>query len=191
MGVSPPHVSVKPCGCLGRCGSGPNLVALPDAVFVSHCASSTQAARVMVHFCGEDGDDVVKRSLDALALRKKAEVELDKGNFSEAEALFSQAIEAKPIGGIHVAYKGRSAVRLASGNFAGAVEDAKEALMLHPKYAEAYICQGDAFVAMDQLEAAQESYNMALECDPSLCRSESFKARVEKLRERMTSTAMS
>ena len=92
VGLSPPHVSVKPCGCLGRCGNGPNLVALPDAVFVSHCGSTTQAARVMAHFCGEDGDDVVRRSLDALALRKRAEIELDKGDFSEAEALFSQVI---------------------------------------------------------------------------------------------------
>lgn len=145
----------------------------------------------MVQICGEDDDDgVARRSLDALAFRKRAEIEMESGNFSEAEGLFTQAIEGKPIGGVHVVYKGRSVVRLASGNFVGALEDAKEALVWHPQYAEAYICQGDAFLAMDQLEAAEQSYNMALECDRSLYRSKSFKTRIEKLREKMTSTSM-
>lgn len=40
---------------------------------------------------------------------------------------------------------------------------------------QAYICQGDAFLAMDQLDLAEKSYSIALEIDPSIRRSKSFK----------------
>ncbi|KNA08041.1 hypothetical protein SOVF_166280 isoform B [Spinacia oleracea] len=190
LGISPTHVSINSCGCLGRCGSGPNLVVLPPAAMISHCGTAARAAELIVDVCSSGGADnndadLARRSLDALAIRKRAEIEFEKHNFSEAETLFSQAIEAKPIGGIHIAYKGRerSAVRLATDNFSGALDDVREALVYAPHYAEAYICQGDIFLAMDQLEAASESYAIALEKDPSLRRSKAFKARVQRLQE--------
>ncbi|XP_021747313.1 uncharacterized protein LOC110713147 isoform X2 [Chenopodium quinoa] len=138
LGISPAHVSVTSCGCLGRCGNGPNLVVLSPAAMISHCGTAARAAELMVEVCGGGGDDfdLGKRSLDALAFRKRGEVEFEKQNYSEAESLFSQAIEAKPIGGIHITYKGRSAVRLASGNLSGALEDVREALVYAPLYAE-------------------------------------------------------
>ncbi|XP_048490734.1 uncharacterized protein LOC104901421 isoform X2 [Beta vulgaris subsp. vulgaris] len=147
MGVSPAHVSINSCGCLGRCGNGPNLVVLPLAAMISHCGTAARAAELVVDVCGRGADnaDLVRRSLDALAFRKRAQIEFDNHNFSEAEALFSRA----------------------------------------------YICQGDIFLAMDQLEAAEESYAMALETDPSLRRSKAFRARVQKLHEKVTSEAMS
>ncbi|XP_057537574.1 uncharacterized protein LOC130815207 isoform X1 [Amaranthus tricolor] len=193
IGISPSHVSINPCGCLGRCGSGPNLVVLPPAAIINHCGTAARAAQLMVDVCGvgDNCGDLGKRSLDALALRKRAENEFQRQNFSEAEALFSQAVEAHPIGGIHIAYKGRSAARLALGNFSGALEDAKEAIVYAPNYAEGYICQGDVFLAMDQLEAAEESYGMALETDPALRHSKGFKARIQALQEKMASTTMS
>ncbi|XP_021724812.1 uncharacterized protein LOC110692132 [Chenopodium quinoa] len=193
LGISPAHVSVTSCGCLGRCGSGPNLVVLPPAAMISHCGTAARTAELMVEVCGAGVDDfdLAKRSLDALAFRKRAEVEFEKQNYSEAENLYSQAIEAKPIGGVHITYKGRSAVRLASGNFSGALEDVREALVYAPLYAEAYICQGDIFLAMDQLEDAEGSYAIALNSDPSLRRSKAFKARFQMLLEKMTSVAMS
>ena len=40
---------------------------------------------------------------------------------------------------------------------------------------QTYICQGDAFLAMDQLDLAEKSYLTALEIDPSIRRSKSFK----------------
>lgn len=40
---------------------------------------------------------------------------------------------------------------------------------------QAYICKGDALMAMEQFEAAGDSYSMALELDPSIRRSKSFK----------------
>ncbi|GLT55909.1 hypothetical protein SLA2020_289920 [Shorea laevis] len=190
-GLAPPDVSVKPCGCLGRCGSGPNLALLPDGLVVAHCATAARAAEILLRLrCGDEADDVdahSRPSLEALALRKRAEAEIDKGNFSEAELLLSQALDLKPFGGTHVIYKSRSIARLGMGNHSGALEDATESLKLAPKFAEAYICQGDAFLAMDQFDAAGKSYSTCLQIEPSLCRSKSFKARIANLQEKLTS----
>lgn len=40
---------------------------------------------------------------------------------------------------------------------------------------QAYICQGDVLMAMEQFDAAGNSYSMALDLDPSIRRSKSFK----------------
>ncbi|GMH14126.1 hypothetical protein Nepgr_015967 [Nepenthes gracilis] len=190
--IAPPNVSVNSCGCLGRCGAGPNLVALPAAVMVNHCGTAARAADFMVVACGGrnagDGDrSEAWKCLEALALRKRAEVKLGIGNFSEAEFLLSKAIDLKPFGGIHVTYKDRSCVRFRQGDLYGALEDAKQALMLAPQYAQAYICQGDAFFAMDLFDKAEDSYSLAIETDPSVHHSKSFQARIAKLQEKLTS----
>lgn len=182
-GISPPDVSVKSCGCLGRCGAGPNVVALPSGVLVGHCGTA-RAAELMAGLCGAGVSDVSK-SLEALALRKRAEGELKTGNFSGAEKLLTEAIDLKQFGGVHIIYKGRCFARLSMGNYSGALEDAKEALALAPQYPEAHICLGDAFLAMDHTDAAERSYSAALEVDPSLRRSKSFKARIAKLQEKL------
>ncbi|KAK9115609.1 hypothetical protein Sjap_014556 [Stephania japonica] len=182
-GIAPSNVSINSCGCLGRCGAGPNLVVLPDELLVSHCGTAAQAAEVMARIgCGEGS----KRSLEALALRKRAEGELERGNWSEAEVLLSQAIDLKPSGGLHFILRSRSVGRLAMGNYLGALEDAEEAIQLAPKYPQAYLCQGDAFLALEKFDAAENSYAIALEIDPSLRRSKSFKARVAKLQEKLS-----
>ena len=88
-GLAPPNVEVKPCCCLGRCGGGPNLVVLPNGVIIGHCGTAARAAEIMANlFAG--GEDDAKTSLDALALRKRAENEFKKRNFTEAELLLSQ-----------------------------------------------------------------------------------------------------
>ncbi|KAI3464202.1 hypothetical protein Pfo_020865 [Paulownia fortunei] len=190
-GIAPPFVTVNSCGCLGRCGSGPNIVILPEGIFVGHCGTPSEAVNVMSVVCGvDDNGDVAssgKMCLEALALRKRAEDEAGRGDFAQAYSLLSQAIDLKPFGGVHVIYKDRSAARLAMGDINGALEDAKEALTLAPHYPEAsaYICEGDVFMAMDQFDAAEESYSIALDLNPSVRRSKSFKARIAKLREKL------
>ncbi|KAJ7975347.1 Tetratricopeptide repeat-containing protein [Quillaja saponaria] len=188
-GLAPPNVDVKSCGCLGRCGAGPNIAFLPERIIVGHCGTAARAAQVMVGlFSASEGtdSDEVKKSLDALSLRKRAEIEFEKKNFDEAELLLSQAIELKPFGGFHIIYKCRSVVRLALGNNSGALEDAREALTLAPEYAEAYICEGNALVAMDQLDLAEKSYLTAIHIDPSIRHSKSFKVRITKLQDKLT-----
>ncbi|ESR54635.1 hypothetical protein CICLE_v10021617mg [Citrus x clementina] len=184
--LAPPEVAVKSCGCLGRCGAGPNLVALPDGVVVGHCGTPARASEILMVLCGIKSDHDAAKNLEALALRKRAEAEFEKANFSEADGFLSQAIELKPFGGIHVLYKDRCLARLTMGNFSAALEDVREALELAPNYTEAYICQGDVFLAMDQYDAAEKSYSTCLQIDPSICRSKSFKTRIGRLQEKQT-----
>ncbi|KAM7265226.1 hypothetical protein ACFE04_002909 [Oxalis oulophora] len=189
-GLAPPTVTVKPCGCLGRCGAGPNLALLPDGVIVGHCGTAAHAARVMLGFCyssnvDDNNGDALRKSLEALALRKRAQSKVDEANFSESELLLSQAIDLDALGGIHILYKERSRVRLAMGNYSGALADAREASSIAPEDPEAYMCEGDAFMSMDQYDAAEKSYSTCLEIDPSLRRSKSFKLRIAKLNEKL------
>ncbi|XP_058732377.1 uncharacterized protein LOC131603921 [Vicia villosa] len=179
-GIAPPNVAVKSSGCLGKCGAGPNLAFLPDGIIVGHCGTASRCLEVM--FGGRDNS---KTSLDALALRKRADVEFENKNFSEADLLLSQAIDLKPLGGLHVTFKCRSLVRMELGNYSAALQDANEALLLAPNYSEAYICQGDAFLAFNNFDLAEQSYLAALDIDPSIRRSKSFKARITKLREKL------
>ncbi|MED6216439.1 hypothetical protein PIB30_007783 [Stylosanthes scabra] len=182
--LAPPNLAVNSCGCLGRCGAGPNLAILPDGLIVGHCATASQAAQLMsTLFSGSDAD--AKISLEALALRKRAEIEFQNRNLSEAELLLSQAIDLKPFGGMHVSFKCRSVVRLELGNYRGALQDAVEALNLAPRYSEAYICQGDAFLALNEFDSAEQSYLACLDIDPLIRRSKSFKARISKLQEKV------
>ncbi|KAL0535728.1 hypothetical protein IC582_030069 [Cucumis melo] len=185
--LAPPTIVVNPSGCLGKCGAGPNVAVLPDGFVIGHCGTPARAADLIIQLSGRDSDSVgVSKSLEALALRKRAQCELEDGNFSQAELLLSQAIDLIPCGGIHIIFKDRSVVRLALGNHSGALEDANEALRVAPQYLEAYICQGDVFLAMDKFDSAEISYSTALEIDPSIRRSKSFKARVAKLQEKLS-----
>ncbi|KAK1326830.1 hypothetical protein QJS10_CPA01g00117 [Acorus calamus] len=188
-GIVPAGVSVTSCGCLGRCGSGPNLVVLPGGVTVSHCGTAARAAQVVEALFGRGSDPGV--NLEALALRRKAEAEVESGRVSEAEALLSQAIELKPSGGLHFIYKCRSVARLKMGDAFGALEDATEASRIAPDYPQAYLCQGDAYLAMEEWGAAEEAYSRALLVDPSIRRSKSFKSRVAKLEEKLATVNMS
>ncbi|KAI6694303.1 hypothetical protein NL676_022013 [Syzygium grande] len=171
--LAPPGVAVRACGCLGRCGSA--TAAPPRA-----------PPRV---FC--DADDDVLRSLEALALRKRAESELERGNFSDAEVLLTRAIAIRPYAGIHVMYKDRSVARLGMGNYSGSLEDAKEASTLAPQYTEAYLCQGNALMAMEQFDEAEKFYSTSLQIDPSIRRSRSFKDRVERLQQKLAAADIS
>ncbi|XP_022137239.1 sperm-associated antigen 1 [Momordica charantia] len=193
-GLAPPTITVNSCGCLGKCGAGPNVAVLPDGFVVGHCGTPARAAELMMGLSGSGGgyDPLsVSKSLEALALRKRAETEMEEGDFSQADLHLSQAIELKPCGGIHIIFKDRSIVRLAQGNYSGALEDANEALKVAPQYTEGYICQGDAFFAMDHFDSAETSYSTALEIDPSIRRSKSFKARVDKLQEKLSAVNIS
>lgn len=118
-------------------------------------------------------------------MRKKGEKELEMNNFSEAEVLFSQAIDLEPSGGRHLIYRSRSVARLGMGDNAGALDDAVEAANIAPKYPQAYLSQGDAYITMEKWTAAEKAYSNALLIDPSLRRSKSFKAQIARLQEKL------
>jgi hypothetical protein len=86
--LAPPGLSVSSCGCLGRCGAGPNVVVLPKGELVGHCGTPARAAELLAWVCGPNFDPGT--NLEALGLRKRAEVALEKGNAAEAVAVLSQ-----------------------------------------------------------------------------------------------------
>ncbi|CAH1423998.1 unnamed protein product [Lactuca virosa] len=186
-GINPPNITVKSCGCLGKCGAGPNLVILPGPTYVNHCATAARAADIMAIVAGHDSGDW-KTSLEALSMRKRAEIEIEKGDFATAEILLSEAINLNPAGGLHYIYKDRSIARLGMNKAIDALADAIETSTLAPKYHEGYMCKGDALMAMEQFEEAGDSYSTALELDPSIRTSKPFKARIAKLQEKLTTT---
>lgn len=189
----PPRVDVASCGCLGRCGAGPNVAAsVPGrgtAVF-AHVGTPARAARLLEHLLGAAEFDA-DAGLAALAVREKAEAALAEGNAAEAEALFTESIGLNAPGRLHLVYGSRCKARLAIGDTTGALADADEAIRIAPKFPQSHLSRGDALFAMGEYHSAEGAYADALAVDPSIRRSKSFKARLEKLREKLVSLSSS
>ncbi|KAJ6373726.1 hypothetical protein OIU78_029416 [Salix suchowensis] len=84
--LAPPDITVKSSGCLGRCGSGPNVAILPQGIIVNHCGTAAKAAQFMATAASvSDGD--ISKSLEALALRKTAQAESDLANFLQGRGI--------------------------------------------------------------------------------------------------------
>ncbi|GJX68759.1 retrotransposon protein, putative, ty1-copia subclass [Tanacetum coccineum] len=82
-----------------------------------------------------------------------------------------------------------SVARLGMNNNVPALEDAIKATTLAPNYPQAYVCKADALMAMEQYDAAGDSYSMALHLDPSIRRSKSFKVPTPSLHCFLVTTA--
>lgn len=184
-GLAPPNVKVESCGCLGHCGSGPNLVVLPAEIFVSHCSTASHAAHLLAIQCGASDPE---NNLIALSLKEQGNKLFESGNIVRAEQLFSQAINLNPSGGQHFLYSNRSAVRLAMGDNVSSLADAKEASRITPNWHVAYLRQGDAYFALGEYEAAEHAYLSAVAIEPSLRRSKSFKVGLRKLEGKLSQT---
>ncbi|XP_044968512.1 small glutamine-rich tetratricopeptide repeat-containing protein 2 [Hordeum vulgare subsp. vulgare] len=191
-GLSPPspRVGVASCGCLGRCGSGPNVGAsVPgrgNAVF-GHVGTAARAAQLLEHLLGAAEFDAAA-GLAALALRQKAEAAVAD---ADAEALFTESIAVGAPGGLHLAYGGRCKARIAIGDTAGALADAEEAIRIAPRFPQSHLSRGDALFAMGEYHSSEDAYAHALDLDPSIRRSKSFKARLERLREKLVTVSSS
>lgn len=90
-GLAPPRVDVGSCGCLGRCGAGPNVAAsvAGSAAVFGHVGTAARGAQLLEHLLGAAEFDATA-GLAALAAREKAEAALEKGNAAEAEALLDE-----------------------------------------------------------------------------------------------------
>jgi len=187
-GLAPPRVDVDSCGCLGRCGAGPNVAAsvAGSAAVFGHVGTAARGAQLLEHLLGS-AEFNVAAELAALAAREKAEAALEKGSAAEAEVLLNGVIGLNACGGMHLVYRSRSKARLAIGEISGALEDAEEAIRISPKFTQAHLLRGDALLTMGEYCAAENAYADVLNLDPSIRRSKSFKARVERLREKLVS----
>ncbi|CAI5524817.1 unnamed protein product [Closterium sp. Naga37s-1] len=170
-GLAPPHVNVDSCGCLGRCGAGPNLVLLPSQTIIRHCSTAAHAARLLERQCAGGSAET---NLAALELKGRGNAAFEKGRADEAEMLFTQAIELVPVGGIHNLLCNRSAARVACGNPMGALEDAEAAAALKPGWSSAVIRRGEALAALGRVREALEVYERLADTDAEFRRSKQF-----------------
>ena len=90
-GLAPPRVVVDSCGCLGRCGAGPNVAASVggSAAVFGHVGTAARGAQLLEHLLGAAEFDAAA-GLSALAAREKAEAALEKGSAAEAEGLLNE-----------------------------------------------------------------------------------------------------
>eukprot|EP00271_Cylindrocystis_brebissonii_P000408 TRINITY_DN10500_c0_g1_i1.p1 TRINITY_DN10500_c0_g1~~TRINITY_DN10500_c0_g1_i1.p1 ORF type:complete len:296 (+),score=-4.81 TRINITY_DN10500_c0_g1_i1:174-1061(+) len=177
-GLAPPDVTVDTCGCLGRCGSGPNAVILPGELLVSHCNTPTHVARLLAIQCGAEQPET---NLRCLELKNRANEAFARGDLDTAEALFSEAIDLKPSGGLHNLYANRSATRLAKNNATGALDDAREAGRVRPNWSQARVREGDAHASLGSCTEALGAYNRAAEIDGELRRSKQFQRKIREI----------
>lgn len=177
-GLASPNVTVESCGCLGHCGSGPNLVVLPSEIFVSHCCTPAHAARLLAIQCGLANPE---NNLKALALKQQGNKAFEAGDMIRADTLFSEAIGLQPSGGLHLLYANRSATRLAKGDAGAALEDAVQAAQLAPKWHMPLLRQGEVYLSIGDYRAAQAALSKALVLNSSLRRSKSYQSKIREL----------
>ncbi|KAG6552918.1 hypothetical protein Mapa_005574 [Marchantia paleacea] len=178
--LAPSDVAVDSCGCLGKCGLGPNLVVLPGQLIVSHCSTAAHAARLMDLQCGA-ADPAT--NLKALGLKEQGNKSFQVGDLERAEKFYSEAIELKPSGGLHFIYGNRSAARLATGDSEGALEDATQAAILAPLWSGSHLRKADAYVQRGDFVNAKKACSRALQLDPTLRRSKSLQAKLKQIEE--------
>ncbi|KAG8066685.1 hypothetical protein GUJ93_ZPchr0004g40520 [Zizania palustris] len=151
-GLAPPRVDVASCGCLGRCGAGPNIAATVSgsAAVFGHVGTAARAAQLLEHLLGGSGFDAAA-ALAALAAREKAEAALEKGDSAAAEDLLTEAIGMNACGGLHLLYRSRSNARLSMGNITGALADAEEATKIAPKFPQVTLALYIEFIVLFML----------------------------------------
>ncbi len=68
--LAPPGVTVERTGCLGKCGTGPNLVLLPSGLTISYCSTPAQLAQLLERQCvNGNGTHTVLQALEVRALQ--------------------------------------------------------------------------------------------------------------------------
>ncbi|PNH08665.1 Protein STIP1 [Tetrabaena socialis] len=160
-----PSVRAAPTGCLGNCGSGPNLVLLPNEQLLNHVATPKDLAQVLTAFCNFQIDDVL---LQATQLRLAGNAHAAQLEFRQAIESYTQALELKPPNGNHMLYTNRSAVYLQSGDKKASLDDARRAVGCAPKgFHAAHVRLIDSLYALGEYGAAAEACRQAAAADSS------------------------
>jgi len=108
-------------------------------------------------------DDESKEKLIA-ELKTRGNAAFKIGNFPEADALYSKALEVDTT--LHVFYGNRSAVRLRMNKHKEALADAESAIAANGEWAKGYFRKGQALTAMKQHSDAYQAFLKVLEIDP-------------------------
>lgn len=181
-GMAPPHVTVDTCGCLGRCGSGPNAVILPSSLLLSYLSTPSHVANLLdLQF----GASLPQTNLKAFALKNEGREVFGRGEVERAEELFTQAIDLNPSGGLHNLFANRSAARLAQGRWREALRDGERAEREKPDWGQAYLRQGEALAVGGSFREALEKYKIAAKVDKDLPRSKNYQRKVRELQSKL------
>ena len=115
----------------------------------------------------------------APAHRTLAALAAGKGEWAEAERHLSRALELEP--GDPALWAQRAMFRLEQGSPA-ALEDARQAIELDPRYLPGQLCAGQALLQQKQLDAAEGCFRQMLEVAPEDADAVRFLGRVCQLR---------
>lgn len=99
------------------------------------------------------------------ALKEKGNKALAAGNFEEAIATYTEAIDLDPSN--HVLFSNRSAAYAKAGKYELALKDADQTIALNPTWAKGYSRKGSALSYMEKYMEAFEVYQKGLEIDPN------------------------
>ncbi|BDA51101.1 probable protein STIP1 homolog at C-terminar half [Coccomyxa sp. Obi] len=172
LGVA--ELRVESTGCLGGCGSGPNMILQPGEVPLRHVSTPARMAEVLRTFCDLDIPDVL---LKATELRLAGNAEARGGDLRRAVELYTQGIELRPPSGLHMLLSNRSGALLTLGDKSGALADANSAAMLAPPgFHTAYVRQVEACAALGRYREAAEALAAAAERDPSFAKTQEYKS---------------
>lgn len=188
-----PALEVKAGGCLGQCGSGPNLAILPtdgtQPLLIQHVGTVAKLAAVLRDVCGAPVDAVLLRATE---LRLAGNAAVRDAQFLRAIALYSQALELHPPLGVHLLLSNRSGARLAAGDFEGALADANAAVEAGPPdFSTAAVRQAEAHLSLHQPEAALRCLLEAVERSRDFKQSDAFRELSRRVRAMTQQTAQS
>jgi len=101
----------------------------------------------------------------AAAFKEKGNKHLQAGEFDEAIAAYTEAINLSPKE--HVFFSNRSAAYLSKGDAASALSDGERCIALDASWAKGYSRKGAALHALKQYEEAIQAYEKGLEIAPN------------------------
>jgi len=179
----PRGVQVNRCGCLGRCGNGPNVVVLPSTAQYERCSSARNVA-VVVNDCF--GGAKASTLEGVWKMRDLGNDAGEKGDWTAAVTCYDAAIQAMQEDGseqmMHVVHSNRCTAHLALGNTEEALRDAQRAVEIAPEWHKGYLKLAQAHVDRGEWEAAAEACNTAYSLDSKLMKSPVFKKMVDEVR---------
>ncbi|KAJ9509379.1 hypothetical protein QJQ45_001827 [Haematococcus lacustris] len=155
-----PAVAVVECGCLGGCGSGPNIMLLPEEQRLSHVSTPS----------------------DAMQLRLAGNSAAQEGDLDSAIQLYCQALELRPPHGAHLILCNRAAAHLQKGRKQEALQDAQAAVDLAPPdFVNGWVRLIDCQYACGDTQAAISTLSRALKACPNFAGIREYKAIVQAL----------
>lgn len=158
-----PGVTVKTTGCLGRCGSGPNIAVTPPGVVLNNISTPARMAEALSQVAGADvSQDVVNTTQLRLAGNALAR----EGDLSGAVASFTRALDLGVARGRHLLFSNRAGARQALGELELALEDADSAVACSPAgFHTAYIRQVEINASLKGYKAAMTALEEAADRD--------------------------